>query len=242
LIRWEHPDRGLVSPSEFVPLAEETGLIIPMGRWVLREACRQARAWEREGAGPPHPVMLANLSANQLHGVDVVQSVEQMLAGAGLDVCRLALDVTETAVLQAEEERGGVLAGLREKGVRISIDDFGTGYSSLAYLKHLPADILKIDKSFVRGLGENAEDTAIVRMVVDLAHTLGMEVIAEGVERADQLTQLVEMGCDMAQGYFFARPLPPEEASRPLASGALAALISGAQPPPPGPCPAHRPL
>jgi diguanylate cyclase (GGDEF)-like protein/PAS domain S-box-containing protein len=241
LIRWEHPDRGLVSPSEFVPLAEETGLIIPMGRWVLREACRQARAWDREDADPPHPVMLANLSANQLHGVDVVQSVEQMLAGTGLDVCRLALDVTETALLQAEGERGGVLARLREMGVRISIDDFGTGYSSLAYLKNLPADILKIDKSFVGGLGENAEDTAIVRMVVDLAHTLGMEVIAEGVERADQLTQLVEMGCDMAQGYFFARPLPPEEASRWLASGAFAALTAGAQAPP-GPRPARQPL
>ena len=241
LIRWEHPDRGLVYPCEFVPLAEETGLIIPMGRWVLREACRQARAWEREGAGPPHPVMLANLSANQLHGVDVVQSVEQMLAGSDLSVCRLALDITETALLQAEEERGGVLARLKEMGVRISIDDFGTGYSSLAYLRHLPADILKIDKSFVGGLGENAEDTAIVRMVVDLAHTLGMEVIAEGVERADQLAQLMGMGCDMAQGYYFARPLPPEEASRSLASGAFAALTSGAQAPPPSPCPARRP-
>ena len=130
--------------------------------------------------------MLVNLSAKQLHGVDVVQSVEQMLAGAGLDVCRLALDVTETALLQAEGERGGVLARLRN-----FIDDFGTGYSSLAYLKNLPADILKIGKSFVGDLRDNAEDTAIVRMVVDLAHTLGMEVIAEGVERADQLTQLV---------------------------------------------------
>ena len=235
LIRWEHPDRGLVSPCEFVPLAEETGLVIPMGRWVLREACRQAKAWEREGVGPPHPVMLANLSANQLHGVDVVQSVEQMLAGADLNVCRLALDVTETALLQAEEGQSGVLARLKEMGVRISIDDFGTGYSSLAYLRHLPADILKIDKSFVEGLGENAEDTAIVRMVVDLAHTLGMEVIAEGVERADQLAQLAEMGCDMAQGYFFARPLPPEDASRFLAGGAFAALTSEAQDPPPGP-------
>jgi diguanylate cyclase (GGDEF)-like protein/PAS domain S-box-containing protein len=239
LIRWNHPDRGLVSPSEFVPLAEETGLIIPMGRWVLREACRQARAWE--GAGPSHMVMLANLSANQLHGVDVAQSVEQMLAGVGLDAWRLALDVTETALLQTEEERGGMLVRLREMGVRISIDDFGTGYSSLAYLKNLPADILKIDKSFVGGLGENAADTAIVRMVVDLAHTLGMEVIAEGVERADQLTELVEMGCDMAQGYYFARPLPPEEASRSLASGAFAALTAGAQAPP-GPRPARQPL
>ena len=228
LIRWNHPDRVLVYPSEFVPLAEETGLIIPMGRWVLREACCQARAWEGEGAGPPHPVMLANLSANQLHGVDVVQSVEQMLAEAGLDAWRLALDVTESALLQTEEERVGVLAHLREIGVKISIDDFGTGYSSLAYLKNLPADILKIDKSFVGGLGENAEDTAIERMVVDLAHTLGMEVIAEGVEHADQLAQLVEMGRDMAQGYFFARPLPPEEASRSLASGAFAALTAGA--------------
>ena len=241
LIRWNHPDRGLVYPTEFIPLAEETGLIIPVGRWVLREACRQARAWEGEGAGPPQPVMLANLSANQLHGVDVVQSVEQMLAEAGLDAWRLALDVTESALLQTEEERVGVLAHLREIGVKISIDDFGTGYSSLAYLKNLPANLLKIDKSFVGGLGENPEDTAIVRMVVDLAHTLGMEVIAEGVERADQLAQLVEMGCDMAQGYYFARPLPPEEAFRSLSSGAFAALTAGVQAPP-GPRPARQPL
>ncbi len=227
LIRWNHPDRGLVSPCEFVPLAEETGLIIPMGRWVLEEACRQAREWEREGAGPPHPVMLANLSANQLRGVDMVHSIEQMLAEAGLGGCRLAMDITESVLLEAAEERGGVLSRLREMGVRISIDDFGTGYSSLSYLKHLPADILKIDKSFVRGLGENVEDTAIVRMIIDLAHTLGMEVVAEGVEGADQLARLREMGCDLAQGFYFARPLPPEAASGLLARGTFAALTPG---------------
>ena len=241
LIRWEHPDRGLVFPSQFVPLAEETGLVIPMGRWVLREACRQAREWQQGGAGLPGPIVLANLSANQLRGVDIVQSVEQMLAGAYLDVCHLALDITETALLKAAEERDGVLARLREMGVRISIDDFGTGYSSLSYLKHLPADILKIDKSFVGGLGENVEDTAIVRMVIDLAHTLGMEVIAEGVESAGQLARLEEMGCDMAQGYYFARPLPPEAASRLLERGSFAALATGAQDPPAGPRPAGWP-
>jgi EAL domain-containing protein (putative c-di-GMP-specific phosphodiesterase class I) len=227
LIRWQHPERGLVYPAEFVPLAEETGLIIPMGRWVLEETCRQARGWEREGVGSPHPVMLANLSANQLRGVDMVHSIEQMLAGADLAGCRLAVDITESALLEVAEEKAGVLSRLREMGVRISIDDFGTGYSSLSYLKHLPADILKIDKSFVRGLGENVEDTAIVRMIIDLAHTLGMEVIAEGVEGADKLDLLREMGCDMAQGFYFARPLPPEAASRLLARGTFAALAPG---------------
>ena len=171
--------------------------------------------------------MLANLSANQLRGVDMVHSVEQMLAGADLGGCRLALDITESALLEAAEERAGVLSRLREMGVSISIDDFGTGYSSLSYLKHLPADILKIDKSFVGGLGENAEDTAIVRMIIDLAHTLGMQVIAEGVEGADQLARLREMGCDMAQGFYFARPLPPEAASLLLARGTFAALTPG---------------
>ena len=224
LIRWQHPDRGLVYPSEFVPLAEETGLIIPVGRWVLGEACRQAREWEREAVGFPHPVMLANLSANQLYGVDIVHTIEQMLAGADLGARRLALDITESALLKAAEEGAGVLSRLQDMGVKISIDDFGTGYSSLSYLKHLPADILKIDKSFVRGLGENVEDTAIVSMIIDLAHTLGMEVIAEGVEGADQLAHLRDMGCDMAQGFYFARPLPPEAASRFLARGTFAAL------------------
>ena len=151
-----------------------------------------------------------------------------MLAGSDLGVCRLAVDITESALLRAEEDENGVLARLREMGVRISIDDFGTGYSSLSYLKHLPADILKIDKSFVGGLNESVEDMAIVRMIIDLAHTLGMEVIAEGVERADQLACLKEMGCDMAQGFYFARPLPPEAASRLLARDAFAALSSGA--------------
>ncbi len=219
LVRWEHPRRGLVYPSKFVPLAEETGLIIPLGRWVLEEACRQAREWQRDPRIPP-PVMLANLSANQLHGVDIVHSIEQILSTAELDGCRLALDITETTLLKAAGDTQRVLGRLREMGVRLSIDDFGTGYSSLSYLKHLPADTLKIDKSFVGSLGESAEDTAIVHMVITLAHTLGMKVVAEGVENADQARQLKDMGCDMAQGFYFARPLPPEAASSLLAMGA----------------------
>jgi EAL domain-containing protein (putative c-di-GMP-specific phosphodiesterase class I) len=172
--------------------------------------------------------MLANLSANQLRGVNIVHAMEQMLTGSDLGRCRLAVDITESALLEAAEERAGVLSRLREMGVRISIDDFGTGYSSLSYFKHLPADILKIDKSFVKRLGENVEDTAIVRMIIDLAHTLGMEVIAEGVEEPEQLDRLREMGCDMVQGFYFARPLPPEEASRLLGRGTFATLTSGA--------------
>lgn len=195
----------------------------------MREACCQAREWQHEDFGLPAPIMLANLSANQLRGVDIVQSTEQILAGADLEVCRLALDITETALLDAEDEGAGVLARLREMGVRIAIDDLGTGYSSLSYLKHLPADILKIDKSFVGGLGENAEDTAIVRMVIDLARTLGMEVIAEGVENRCQLVQLEGMGCHMAQGFYFERPRPAEEISRLLAEETLAGFSSVAE-------------
>ena len=217
LVRWEHPERGLLDPGEFVPVAEESGLVVPMGEQVLREACRRAKAWQEERTDVPPLVVSVNLSARQLARPDLAETVEGTLRETGLEARCLTLDVTETVYVRALEANTEALSRLREMGVGISIDDFGTGYSSLSYLKRLPADAIKLDKSFVKGLGEDLEDTAIVRMVVELAHTLGMEVVAEGVETAEEAALLAEMGCDFAQGFYFAKPLPPEAVSEFLA-------------------------
>ena len=211
LVRWNHPRRGLLDPSEFVPVAEESGLITPMGNEVLEEACRRAKWWQESNPGTPSLVLSVNLSAKQLRRPELATTVEQIVERTGLRASCLALDVTETVYVKALEGNTAALDGLKKAGVRISIDDFGMGYSSLSYLKRLPADVLKIDKTFVAGLGEDIEDTAIVRMVIELAHTLGMEVVAEGVESEGQMASLREMGCDMVQGYHLARPLLPEE-------------------------------
>jgi EAL domain-containing protein (putative c-di-GMP-specific phosphodiesterase class I) len=210
LVRWEHPERGLLNPDEFVPVAEESGLVVPMGGQVLREACFRAKEWQEEHPRVPPLVMSVNLSARQLSRPDLAETVERVLGETGIEGNCLTLDVTETVYVKALEGNTTALDRLGAMGVRISIDDFGTGYSSLSYLKRLPADALKIDKSFVAGLGEDIEDTAIVRMVIELAHTLGMEVIAEGVENEEQLALLKEIGCDSAQGFYFSKPLPPE--------------------------------
>jgi EAL domain-containing protein (putative c-di-GMP-specific phosphodiesterase class I) len=210
LARWEHPDQGLLDPAQFVAVAEEAGLVIPMGRWVLGEACRRAQHWHREHPRTPPRVMCVNLSAKQLQLPSVGQVVEEVLRETGLGAHCLSLDITETLYIDVFKGNTAVLDELKRRGVRISIDDFGKGYSSLSYLKRLPPDALKIDKEFVRGLGEDVEDTAIVQMVIELGHILGMEVIAEGVESEDQAQQLKEMGCDLAQGYYFSKPLPPE--------------------------------
>jgi len=211
LVRWEHPERGLVGPSEFVPVAEETGLIVPVGAWVLEEACRQTKAWQESHPGSAPLVVIVNLSARQLRHPGCVGSIEGALRKTGLWPGGLGLDVTESAFIDTLEGNAGALDRIKGLGVRVSIDDFGTGYSSLSYLKRLPADAIKIDKSFVAGLGERPDDTAIVRMTIDLAHTLGMEVIAEGVETEGQAELLRKMGCDMAQGFYFSRPLTPED-------------------------------
>jgi EAL domain-containing protein (putative c-di-GMP-specific phosphodiesterase class I) len=211
LVRLEHPERGLLDPDEFVPMAEEGGLMIPMGEQVLREACLRAKEWQEAHPRTPPLVMSVNLSARQLARPDLADTVEGILKETGLEGSCLTLDVTETVYVRALAGNTATLDRLRGLKARFSIDDFGVGYSSLAYLKRLPADSLKIDKSFVKGLGEDVEDTAIVRMIIELAHTLGLEVIAEGVETEEQAQQLKEMGCDMAQGFYFSRPQPPEE-------------------------------
>jgi EAL domain-containing protein (putative c-di-GMP-specific phosphodiesterase class I) len=217
LLRWNHPERGLLNPEEFIPVAEEVGLIVPMGKAVLEEACRWAVRWQEEYPRISPLLMNVNISAKQLRRPDLITTVEGVLQRTGLDPACLTLDVTETVYVKELERNTAALNDLRRLGVKISIDDFGVGYSSLSYLKRLPADILKLDKLFIEGLGEDLEDTAIVRMIIDLAHTLGIEVIAEGVD-GEAVTILKEMGCSLAQGFFFAEPLPPEEVPRYLAA------------------------
>jgi EAL domain-containing protein (putative c-di-GMP-specific phosphodiesterase class I) len=218
LVRWEHPERGLLEPSEFVPMAEESGLVVPMGEQVLREACFRAKKWQEKHPRTQPLRMAVNLSARQLSRTDLAETVERMLVETGMEGSHLILDVTETAYVSALETNTAALERLRSMGVRIFIDDFGTGYSSLSYLKRLPADAIKIDKSFVKGLGQDDKDTAIIRMIIELAHTLGMRVIAEGVEAGEQAALLREMGCDMAQGLYFVKPLPAEAAPEFLAA------------------------
>jgi EAL domain-containing protein (putative c-di-GMP-specific phosphodiesterase class I) len=189
---------------------EESGMAVSMGERVLEEACCQAQRWQEQCPLTPPLVVSVNLSAVQLERSDIARIGAEVLGKTGLDPRRLSLDVTETAYMRILEERMATLDRLKELGVGVSIDDFGVGYSSLSYLKRLPADILKIDRSFVRGVGEFEEDTAIVRMVIDLAHTLGMKVVAEGIEEWGQAALLVEMGCDMGQGFYFSKPLLAE--------------------------------
>ena len=212
LARWLHPRRVLLDPPEFMPIAERSGLVMILGERVLREACRQVKKWQVDYPHTPPLTVSVNLSARQLGKPDLADVVEGVLRETQLEANSLCLDVTEGVYVHAlEGNTATTLDRLRAKGVKISIDDFGMGYSSLSYLKRLPADALKIDKSFIKGLGEDVEDTAIVRMVIELAHTLGMEVIAEGVEGWGQAALLEEMGCDFAQGYYFSKPLSPEE-------------------------------
>jgi diguanylate cyclase (GGDEF)-like protein/PAS domain S-box-containing protein len=213
LVRWQHPEKGLLHPSQFVPLAERNGLIVPLGKLAMEDACKLAKELQRSRPRLRPLVAGVNYSARQLEHPDSTHAVEELLRRTGLQAGLLHLDITETAYISAAAAHESNLDKLKGLGVGISIDDFGMGYSSLSYLKRLPADTLKVDKSFVAGLGEDVRDTAIVQMVIDLAHTFGMEAVAEGVERKKQAEQLKEMGCDMAQGYYFARPLPPEELS-----------------------------
>jgi diguanylate cyclase (GGDEF)-like protein len=213
LVRWEHPERGLLDPDEFVPVAEESGLVVPMGELVLEEACRRAVDWQRAFPRTPPLAMTVNLSGRQLRRPDLHEVIGRALKESGLPASSLGFDMTETVYINALDTNTAALDRLRAMGIRIALDDFGTGYTSLSYLKRLPADILKIDKSFTKGLGVEVEDTAILQTVVDLAHILGMEVVAEGVEIEEQETLLKEMGCDMVQGNHFSKPLPPKAAS-----------------------------
>ncbi|QIN78599.1 EAL domain-containing protein [Rubrobacter marinus] len=219
LVRWRHPERGMISPGQFIPLAEDTGLIVPIGMWVLETACRQAKEWEALHPDSPPLMMAVNLSARQFRHPSLMEDILAALQRSGLEPHKLQLEVTESVVMDNSEHAIGVLRELRKLGVKSAMDDFGTGYSSLGYLKTLPLSNLKVDRSFVKGLGDNAEDSAIVRLVVDLAHTLGLKVTAEGVETAEQVAHLKEMGCDLGQGFYFSRPLASEAMTELLEAG-----------------------
>lgn len=206
LVRWRHPQKGLISPAEFIPLAEEIGLIIPLGAWVLMTACQQNKRWQ--DAGLPRLRVAVNLSAVQFRQKHLVEFITQVLDDTGLDASCLELEVTESIVMQNPEETTLILEKLHAKGIHLSIDDFGTGYSSLSYLKRFPLDTLKIDRSFVRDISSDPDDAAIVKSVIALAHSLRLRVIAEGVETASQLSFLRALGCDEYQGYYRSKPLP----------------------------------
>jgi diguanylate cyclase (GGDEF)-like protein/PAS domain S-box-containing protein len=216
LLRWQHPQRGLLKPQAFMPLAEETDLIVPIGRWVLEEACGQAKRWEEERPCAPPATIEVNLSSRQLVRRGLTRTIEEALTRADIEAHRLALDITETTLIKTSEDNAQALDALKKMGIRLHLDDFGTGYSSLSYLKRFPVDRVNVDKSFVKGLAENATDTALVRMIIDLCHTLGVEVLAEGVETSEQAALLRDMGCDLGQGYYFARPLLGEELAKRL--------------------------
>jgi diguanylate cyclase (GGDEF)-like protein len=211
LVRWEHPQRGWLPPAEFIPIAEETGLIVPLGAWVLRQACRDAARWRAMPRTASVGVSV-NLSARQLAETSLVTTVAGVLRETGLEADALWLEITETALMDDAEAASATLTELRALGLHLAIDDFGTGYSSLAYLRRFPVEVLKIDRSFVERLGEDAEDAAVVDLVVHLARVLNLAVIAEGVETDVQLRQLRRLGCRRVQGYYFGRPLPVAEA------------------------------
>jgi diguanylate cyclase (GGDEF)-like protein len=207
LVRWHHPERGIVSPTDFISLAEETGLILPIGLNVLREACRQLRKWQQQSLVDRDLVMSVNLSGKQLAQPDLVEQVEEVLLETQLKPCHLKLEVTESVVMESPEVAAITLARLRGLGVLLSIDDFGTGYSSLSYLNRFPLDILKIDRSFISTMSESDENLQIVKTIVTLAGNLGMQVIAEGVETEEQLNQLRLLKCQYAQGFLFSEPM-----------------------------------
>jgi len=204
LIRWQHPVRGLVQPDAFIPLLEETGLITEIGRWVLREACRQAAAWHRVG----HPITMAvNVSGRQLDTDELTVDIEEALAQSGLEPAALTIEITETTLMRNVEETAGRLAAIKELGVRIAIDDFGTGYSSLAHLQRFPVDALKIDRSFIAGLKHNKEGETLIHTLVQLGKALSIETFAEGIEQQQELSLLRAEDCDSGQGFLFARPM-----------------------------------
>jgi diguanylate cyclase (GGDEF)-like protein len=207
LVRWERPDRGMVSPADFIPLAEETGMIVPLGLWVLEEACAQLREWQQASPANRALTMSVNLSGKQLTQADVAGQVQDVLCRTGLDPRHLKLEITESVVMENAESAAVVLASLRALGLGLSIDDFGTGYSSLSYLHRFPVNALKVDRSFVSRMTSGDENLEIVRTIVTLAKNLGMDVVAEGIETGEQLAQLKALKCDYGQGYFFAKPL-----------------------------------
>ena len=207
LVRWQHPTRGLVAPEEFIPIAEETGLIVAIGQWVLEEACRQVAAWRMTYQADPPLMVSVNLSPRQFQQSDLVECVKRALHESGLPATGLKLEITEGAIMRDVETTIATLWRLKDLGIQIAIDDFGTGYSSLAYLKRLPLDVLKIDRSFINGIVGDREDSAIVQAIIAMAKSLDLSITAEGIETADQSALLRSWHCDLGQGFYFAKPL-----------------------------------
>lgn len=214
LLRWRHPELGLVSPAQFIDLLEETGLVLPVGEWVLKTACSQWQAWYKDGLLAADQLVSVNISSCQFKGADLVFSVGNILADTELDPDMLDLEITESTLMDDTQTSQQVLQTLKEMGVHLSIDDFGTGYSSLSYLKKFPIDCLKIDQSFVRDLSTNPDDAVIATAIIGLSHNLNMKVIAEGVENQEVLDFLASQKCDIYQGYFYSRPVPVDEFAR----------------------------
>ena len=220
LVRWRHPRRGLVPPAEFIPIAEDTGLVIPLGRWVLREACRQTGEWLKAGVVDDSFYVSVNISARHLYDPGMVGDVVGALDRSGLPARRLLIEVTESALVKDLDPAATVLGELKALGARLAIDDFGTGYSSLARLSSFPIDVVKIDKAFVDRVGDK-DGEATLRAMVNLSHILGMKAVAEGVEHNDQALALLRLGCTMAQGFLFARPMPADEVTGALHDGLI---------------------
>jgi EAL domain-containing protein (putative c-di-GMP-specific phosphodiesterase class I) len=206
LVRWDHPERGLTGAGEFIPIAEETGLIVPIGTWVLDTACRQLAHWSDAGMDSRHTIAV-NLSARQLAQPSLIGAVAEALERTGADPSRVCLEITETAIMADFATAQGALRALKSLGVQIAVDDFGVGYSSLSYIKAFPVDVVKIDQSFIRRVGDDPVDTAIVTAITSMAASLGLRVIAEGVETAEQADHLRRLGCDAAQGWHFSEAL-----------------------------------
>ncbi|MGI8906145.1 MAG: EAL domain-containing protein [Candidatus Sumerlaeaceae bacterium] len=219
LMRWSHPVRGFVSPAQFIPVAEDCGLILPIGKWVLREACRQVKAWVSMGL--PEITLAVNVSAVEFGAENFLDGIFEILAETCMDPRRLELELTESVLMKRVESTATILQQLRERGVKVSIDDFGTGYSSLSYLGKFPVDVLKIDQSFVRQISSDSENSTIVTAIINMARSLKLRVIAEGVETAEELNFLRQHKCEEAQGYFFSRPVPAEQVATLLKEGLL---------------------
>ncbi|MCA9296622.1 MAG: EAL domain-containing protein, partial [Phycisphaerales bacterium] len=218
LIRWNHPERGVIPPTEFIPIAEETGLIAPIGRWVLQEACRQLAAWRRELGDDRDLSISVNVSPRQVGEANLVHEVRRVLSVTGLDARWLRLEITETMIMENAASIHEVLHDLKSLGVELHMDDFGTGYSSLSYLHRFPLDVLKIDREFVTNISDDPEYASVVRAIMTLAHSLRMRVTAEGIETPEQLALVRSLGCNYGQGYLFARPLSPANAWKLLSS------------------------
>ena len=224
-IRWTHPTRGSIPPAQFIPVAEDCGLILPIGNWVLHEACKQAQAWV--DAGLPPATMAVNISAMEFRNENFRESIFAILKYTGLDPRLLELELTESVLMKNAGSTESILKTLRASGVQLAIDDFGTGYSSLSYLRKFPIDALKIDQSFVRQITTSPDETAIVTAVIGMGRSLKLRVIAEGVETTKELAFLQDHRCDQAQGYYFSRPVPPQQFAELLKNGIKELVGSG---------------